>query len=146
MKSLTVFKLRHNRRYTTFVSTSKGTVRVCFEPVVMWGRIGNSIFATANEEVIEGLKKHREYGAIFYIAEEGKSEDQYTPELAEEKKGIEDYLSDPSSALREESVTSAATAQLWLQKTHGEAFNATKAADIKIEAAQRFNTIFPNWR
>ena len=146
MKSLTVFKLRHNRKYTTFVSTSKGTVRVCFEPVVMWGRIDNSIYATANEEVIEGLKKHREYGAIFYIAEEGKSEDQPIIEPAEEKKSIEDYLADPATAIKEESVTSAATAQLWLQKTHGEAFEATKVGDIKIEAARRFNVIFPNWR
>lgn len=146
MKSLTIFKLRHNRKYTTFIHTSKGMVRVCFEPVVMWGRIDNSIFATGDEEVIEGLKQHREYGALFYIHEAGK--ETVTAKKVEEGPSTDPrtYLNDPSIAIEEPSVTSVATAALWLQKTHGEVFNATKAVEVKIEAARRFNTLFPNWR
>lgn len=145
MKTLTIFKLRSNRKYTTFVNTSKGEVCVQFEPVVMWGRIDGCIYGTNNEEVIEGLKNSSMFGSLIYIAEEGIEQDVQTPE-AEVEKTPYDYLADPANAVKEESVTSAATAQLWLQKTHGETFNATKVADIKIEAAQRFNTLFPNWR
>lgn len=146
MKSLTIFKLCHNRRYTTFVNTSKGRVRVCFEPIVMWGRIENSIYATANEEVIAGLKEHYEYGSLFYIQEEGVEDDVPKVEAPNKEGDIYSYLSDPENVIMEESVTSLATATLWVQKTHGEVFQATKAADVKIEAALRFNVIFPNWR
>lgn len=145
MKTLTIFKLHSNRKYTTFVNTSKGDVCVRFEPVVMWGRVDDSIYGTNNEEIIEGLKQHPLYGSLIYIAEEGVEQDVQTPEVEIEKTPY-DYLADPANAVKEESVTSASTAQLWLQKTHGEAFNATKVADIKVEAAQRFNTLFPNWR
>lgn len=145
MKTLTIFKIHSNRKYTTFVNTSKGDVCVRFEPVVMWGRIDECIYATNNEEVIDGLKKSPLFGSFIYIAEEGIEQDVQTPEVETEKTPY-DYLADPANAVNEESVTSASTAQLWLQKTHGEAFKATKVADIKIEAAQRFNTLFPNWR
>ena len=145
MKTLTVFKLNSNRKYATFVNTSKGEICVRFEPVVLYGRIENCIYGTNNEEIIEGLKQHPLYGSLIYIAEEGIEQDVQTPEVETEKTPY-DYLADPANAVKEESVTSASTAQLWLQKTHGEAFNATKVADIKVEAAQRFNTLFPNWR
>lgn len=145
MKTLTIFKLRSNRKYTTFVNTSKGDVCVRFEPIVMWGRIDDGIYGTNNEEVIEGLKKHPLFGSLIYISETGIEQDVPVPET-EVIKNPSDYLADPANAVKEELVTSVGTAQLWLQKTHGETFNATKAADIKNEAAIRFNTLFPNWR
>lgn len=145
MKTLTIFKIHSNRKYTTFVSTSKGEVCVQFEPVVMWGHIDDCIYGTNNEEVIEGLKKSPLFGSFIYIAKEGIEQDVQTTEVEVEKTPY-DYLADPANAVKEELVTSVGTAQLWLQKTHGETFNATKAADIKNEAAMRFNTLFPNWR
>lgn len=145
MKSLTIFKLRHNRKYTTFVATTSGSVRVTFEPVVLWGRIENSTFGTVDEEVIEALKRHRDYGALFYISEEGKEDAPKVIETPAEG-DVYSYLADPTNPILEESVTSAATANLWVQKTHGETFSAAKVADIKVEAARRFNTLFPNWK
>lgn len=146
MKTLTIFKLHSNRKYTTFVSTSHGEVCVRFEPVVMWGRVDDSIYGTNDEEVIEGLKAHPLYGSLIYIAEEGIEQD--APKVIETpaEGDVYSYLADPTNPILEESVTSAATANLWVQKTHGETFSATKVADIKVEAARRFNTLFPNWK
>ena len=72
MASTTIFRLRFNRNYTTFVKTSRGIVKVDFTPIVMFGRTENSQFGTADPEVIEGLKKHRDFGSLFFIEEEGK--------------------------------------------------------------------------
>ena len=146
MKTLTVFKLNSNRKYATFVNTSKGEICVRFEPVVLYGRIENCIYGTNNEEIIEGLKQHPLYGSLIYIAEEGVEQD--APKVIEvpAEGDVFSYLADPTNPIMEESVTSAATANLWVQKTHGETFSATKVADIKVEAARRFNTIFPNWK
>lgn len=144
MKSLTLFQLRDNRKYTTFVKTSKGEVAINFCPVIKYGRVENSIFSTNNEEVIEQLKKHHWYGSLFSIKEEGKettAEVKSTASITPENS-----LSNPTEAIYEDSVTSAATATLWLQKTHGEVFESTKVADMKIEAAKKYNTIFPNWK
>lgn len=146
MKTLTIFKLHSNRKYTTFVKTSHGEACVRFEPVVMWGRVDDSIYGTNNEEIIEGLKQHPLYGSLIYIAEEGVEQDAPTVIEVPAEGDVFSYLADPTNPIMEESVTSAATANLWVQKAHGETFSATKVADIKVEAARRFNTLFPNWR
>lgn len=73
MVSTTIFRLRFNRNYTTFVKTSHGHVRVDFTPIVLLGRTENSQFGTADPEVVEALKKHRDFGSLFFIEEEGKS-------------------------------------------------------------------------
>lgn len=72
MVSTTIFRLRFNRNYTTFVKTSHGHVRVDFTPIVLLGRTENSQFGTADPEVVEALKKHRDFGSLFYIEEEGR--------------------------------------------------------------------------
>ncbi len=144
MKSLTLFQLRDNRKYTTFVPTTTGPVAVEFRPIIMFGRVDNSIYATNNSEVIEGLKKHREYGSMFYIKEVGKETDGEVKSVAPITP--ESSLSNPAETIYEDSVTSAATATLWLQKTHGEVFASSKVADMKIEAARKYNTLFPNWK
>ena len=72
MVSTTIFRLRFNRNYTTFVKTSHGHVRVDFTPIVLLGRTENSQFGTADPEEVEALKKHRDFGSLFYIEEEGR--------------------------------------------------------------------------
>ena len=72
MVSTTIFRLRFNRNYTTFVKTSHGYVKVDFTPIVLLGRTENSQFGTADKEVVEALKKHRDFGSLFYIEEEGR--------------------------------------------------------------------------
>ena len=71
MASTTIFRLRFNRNYTTFVKTGRGIVKVDFKPIVLFGRTENSQFGTADPEVVEGLKKHRDFGSLFFIEEEG---------------------------------------------------------------------------
>lgn len=71
MASTTIFRLKFNRNYTTFVKTGRGIVKVDFTPIVLFGRTENSQFGTADPEVVEGLKKHRDFGSLFFIEEEG---------------------------------------------------------------------------
>lgn len=84
MVSTTIFRLRFNRNYTTFVKTSHGHVKVDFTPIVLLGRTENSQFGTADPEVVEGLKKHRDFGSLFYIEEEGR--EVFAKEAAEAAK------------------------------------------------------------
>lgn len=72
MESTTIFRLRFNRNYTTFVKTGRGHVKVDFTPIVMFGRTENSQFGTADTEVIDALKKHEHYGSLFFIEEAGR--------------------------------------------------------------------------
>lgn len=41
-------------------------------------------------------------------------------------------------------VTTVATAVHWLQSTHSAVWSSKKIADIKAEAATKYNTLFPN--
>lgn len=147
MKSVTIFRLRHNRKYTTHVETkTNGRVRVCFEPVVYFGRVERSMFSTNDEEVIEGLKKHREYGSIFHVEEEGVDEAKTSPAAAaSDAIDLRALLQDPGNAVEEPTVTSAQMANNWLQKHYGKVFEATRVRDMKIEAATKYNVIFVNW-
>lgn len=114
-----------------------------FLPAVYFGHIENATYSTNNPEIIEALKKSTDFGSLISIREQ--TEDvkvAETPIVATP----ESSLSNPAEAIYEDSVTSAATATLWLQKTHGEVFSSSKVADMKIEAARKYNTIFPNWK
>lgn len=114
-----------------------------FLPAVYFGHIENATYSTNNPEIIEALKKSTDFGSLISIREQ--TEDvkiAETPTVATP----ESSLSNPAEAIYEDSVTSAATATLWLQKTHGEVFSSSKVADMKIEAARKYNTIFPNWK
>ncbi len=153
MKSLTIFRLSHNRKYTTFAETSHGTQKVQFEPVIGFGYIKNSIFSTNDEEVIAALKKHREYGSLFSIQEEGRESDPvkvpsniaYPEGRIEGSSDLRSLLPDPENVIEETTVTSAQMANNWLQRKHGCVFEATRAKDIRIEAAKKYNVIFVNW-
>lgn len=140
---MTTFIYAFPRKYVTIVETKKGSVVVEFLPAVYFGHIENATYSTNNPEIIEALKKSTDFGSLISIREQ--TEDvkvAETPIVATP----ESSLSNPSEAIYEDSVTSAATATLWLQKTHGEVFSSSKVADMKIEAARKYNTIFPNWK
>ena len=140
---MTTFIYAFPRKYVTFVETKKGSVVVEFLPAVYFGHIENATYSTNNPEIIEALKKSTDFGSLISIREQ--TEDvkvAETPIVATP----ESSLSNPAEAIYEDSVTSAATATLWLQKTHGEVFSSSKVADMKIEAARKYNTIFPNWK
>ena len=140
---MTTFIYAFPRKYVTIVETKKGSVVVEFSPAVYFGHIENATYSTNNPEIIEALKKSTDFGSLISIREQ--TEDvkvAETPIVATP----ESSLSNPAEAIYEDSVTSAATATLWLQKTHGEVFSSSKVADMKIEAARKYNTIFPNWK
>lgn len=140
---MTTFIYEFPRKYVTIVETKKGSVVVEFLPAVYFGHIENATYSTNNPEIIEALKKSTDFGSLISIREQ--TEDvkvAETPIVATP----ESSLSNPAEAIYEDSVTSAATATLWLQKTHGEVFSSSKVADMKIEAARKYNTIFPNWK
>ena len=140
---MTTFIYAFPRKYVTVVETKKGSVVVEFLPAVYFGHIENATYSTNNPEIIEALKKSTDFGSLISIREQ--TEDvkvAETPIVATP----ESSLSNPAEAIYEDSVTSAATAALWLQKAHGEVFSSSKVADMKIEAARKYNTIFPNWK
>ena len=140
---MTTFIYAFPRKYVTVVETKKGSVVVEFLPAVYFGHIENATYSTNNPEIIEALKKSTDFGSLISIREQ--TEDvkvAETPIVATP----ESSLSNPAEAIYEDSVTSAATAALWLQKAHGEVFSSSKVADMKVEAARKYNTIFPNWK
>ena len=60
-------------------------------------------------------------------------------------KTIEDDLADPENAIIVESVTTKGMAVAYIQGMYGESFTATTVEDMKREAAQKWNVIFPKW-
>lgn len=140
---MTTFVYAFPRKYVTIVETKKGSVVVEFLPAVYFGHIENATYSTNNPEIIEALKKSTDFGSLISIREQ--IEDVKVAEIPIVATP-ESSLSNPAEAIYEDSVTSAATATLWLQKTHGEVFASSKVADMKIEAARKYNTLFPNWK
>ena len=130
MASTTIFRLRFNRNYTTFVKTGRGIVKVDFTPIVLFGRTENSQFGTADPEVVEGLKKHRDFGSLFFIDKEEAG-----------GSGPEDSL------MHEKSVTSKNKAIAYLLEKHGATFAQTAdIAAMKEEARSVYNLVFDNWK
>ena len=161
MASTTIFRLKFNRNYTTFVKTGRGIVKVDFTPIVLFGRTENSQFGTADLEVVEGLKRHRDFGSLFFIEEEGmpgsaKEEADAAPapseaaanagtetdkeEAGSSEPGAEDNL------MHEKTVTSKNKAIAYLLEKHGATFAQTAdIAAMKEEARSVYNLVFDNW-
>lgn len=109
-------------------------------PSVLFGVKGESLYSTADDAMVQALKNHKYYGVYFFL----KSED--APVLInEEKKSIEDSLTNPENAIIVESVTTKGMAVAYIQGMYGESFTATTVEDMKREAAQKWNVIFPKW-
>lgn len=148
MASTTIFRLRFNRNYTTFVKTGRGIVKVDFTPIVLFGRTENSQFGTADPEVVEGLKKHRDFGSLFFIEEEGNPAPAAAEGAGTETDKEEAGGSGPEDSLmHEKSVTSKNKAIAYLLEKHGATFAQTAdIAAMKEEARSVYNLVFDNWR
>lgn len=153
MASTTIFRLRFNRNYTTFVKTGRGIVKVDFTPIVLFGRTENSQFGTADPEVVEGLKKHRDFGSLFFIEEEGNPAPAVAEADAAEGAGTETDKEEAGgsgpedSLMHEKSVTSKNKAIAYLLEKHGATFAQTAdIAAMKEEARSVYNLVFDNWR
>ena len=141
---MTTFGYACQGRYVITIETSKGEERVEFIPEVMYGKVIGSKYYTNDPEVIAELKKHPYFGGLIYIIKEEVEE--VPAEEAAPSNNPKDYLSKGKPVIEEDTVTSAATASLWLQKEMGEVFESTKVAEMKIEAAKKWNVIFKNWK
>lgn len=136
MARSTIFKLRFNRNFTTFVKTSHGHVKVDFAPIILFGRTENSQFSTADKEVIEALKRHALYGSLFYIEENGEE----STSAGSSDKGQKTLHFD-------ENVKSKNAAIMYLKEHFDAQFSQT--ADItkmKEEARDVYGVIFENWK
>ena len=153
MASTTIFRLRFNRNYTTFVKTGRGIVKVDFTPIVLFGRTENSQFGTADPEVVEGLKKHRDFGSLFFIEEEGNPAPAAAEAAAAEGAGTETDKEEAGgsgpedSLMHEKSVTSKNKAIAYLLEKHGATFAQTAdIAAMKEGARSVYNLVFDNWK
>lgn len=134
-----------NHRFSTCFKKADGTlVTVTFEPPVLNGIVGRATYTTSDDELIALIKKSRHFGNTIFLLQEWQTETTTAEEPAEN-----DYKSlcnDPDNIVEEMSVVDIATAQNWCQRTHSAVFSARKAETIKVEAAKKYNTIFPNWK
>ena len=157
MASTTIFRLRFNRNYTTFGKTGRGIVKVDFTPIVLFGRTENSQFGTADPEVVKGLKKHRDFGSLYFIEEEGNPAPAAANAAAEadaaEGAGTETDKEEAGgsgpedSLMHEKSVTSKNKAIAYLLEKHGATFAQTAdIAAMKEEARSVYNLVFDNWK
>lgn len=150
--------MRFNRNYTTFVKTGRGIVKVDFTPIVLFGRTENSQFGTADPEVVEGLKKHRDFGSLFFIEEEGNPAPAAAEAAAAEADAAEGAGTETDkeeaggsgpedSLMHEKSVTSKNKAIAYLLEKHGATFAQTAdIAAMKEEARSVYNLVFDNWK
>lgn len=145
MGKLRIFTLKCTAKYITAVKLKSGeTVKVRFEPVVLFGRVEPSIFSTSNDEVAEKLMKLPTFNSFFFLKEEKETAQPATDTRTEREK-LEALLPDKEHAVHVDFVTSVQEANNWLQREHKETFKAKKPLAVKMEAAQKFNTIFDNW-
>lgn len=120
---------------------------VKFVPSTLFGVKGESLYSTADEAVAEAMKKHKNFGVLYFLKSESMSEEEVTNKKVEETehKTIEDELVDAENAIIVESVTTKGMAIAYIQGMYGESFTATTVEDMKREAAQKWNTLFPKW-
>lgn len=118
-------------------------VTVKFNPAALYGVKGESLFSTTDPALITALKKHKNFGVYYFVKEESGVE--AAREATEVVKTIEDELTNPENATIVESVTTKGMAVAYIQGMYGESFTATTVEDMKREAAQKWNTLFPKW-
>lgn len=135
-----IFTTRSTKTIDISIKVKGKVQRVSFMPSVLFGVKGESLYSTADDDIAEALKNHKYYGVYFFL----KSED--APVLInEETKTIEDELADADNAIIVDNVTTKGMAIAYIQGMYGESFTATTVEDMKREAAQKWNTLFPKW-
>lgn len=145
---MTTFFVLNHKKYRTSVRCTDGRLEpIRFEPEVYFGGVGESTYTTSDPEIIEALHKHSAYKVTFW-EKPSTTATAPTEEITTESPAtdLEALLPDPATATREETVTSAAAARVWLQANLDYVVPAgMKKDNIQIEAAKR-NVVFINWR
>lgn len=143
---MAVFKVDNNKKYRTSVRLADGTLEaIRFEQAAYYGGVDESTYTTSNAEIIEALRKHPAFGVTMFLKQETNAPEQ-TNDPNDEPLDLETLLTDPATAVRDETVTSIAKATTWLQANLDYIVPKNMAKeDIKTEAAKR-NVIFVNWK
>ena len=142
---MTTFAIDDHRNLTLSIKVNGRTRWVTFTFPVLYGNRGISTFSTNDPNLIEALKKHKEFGSLFYIkeaTEEGKAIDA---RIADTPKPIEDELKDPETAVYDETVTTKGMAVAYIQGNYDGVFTTSTVEEMKREAARKWNVIFKNW-
>lgn len=141
----TTFTTKDSSRIEICVTLSnKEGIPVKFVPPVLFGNVGKSTYTTCNDEIAAAVKSHPYFGSIIFL----KSEESEAEKVVQEQNTAPaDYAAmcnqeKPIETV--EDVTTVATAVHWLQSTHSAVWSSKKIADIKTEAAAKYNTLFPN--
>lgn len=145
---MTIFTTYRKARLVVFPKVGDNYVKVRFNPIALFGNVGDAEFVTSDKVLIEALKAHESFGHDFFVKEE-TIEPTETPVVAEPTKKEVDYrdLCDATKPIiEEESVVDVATANNWCQREHSTIFKGKRSDSIKNEAATTYNTIFPNWK
>lgn len=120
-----------------------GWKAIRFEPEVYFGGIGQKHLYHLRSGGYRSSQKHYAYGTTFWEKEPTAEADTSAPN--DIPVDLEALLPDPDNAIREETVTSVASARAWLQANLDYVIPAgMKKDDIKIEAAKR-NVLFIQW-
>lgn len=141
---MTTFAIDDHRNLTLSIKVNGRTRWVTFTFPVLYGNRGISTFSTNDPNLIEALKKHKEFGTLFYI-KDGEPDVPTPNVVTQEPKSIEDDLTDPENAIIVDSVTTKGMAVAYIQGMFGESFTATTVEDMKREAAKKWNVLFPKW-
>ena len=144
-----IFSTRTNQGLQLLIKVGGGYERVYFSPIFMFGNTSHATYTTCDKEVIEALKNHKHFNSFFFLEHEDIEEvvERNPMQGVNEPKGV-DYRAlcpNQDAIIEELSVVDLATAQNWCQRTHGAVFRARKAETIKQEAAEKYNTLFPNF-
>lgn len=145
---MTTFAIDDHRNLTLSIKVNGRTRWVTFTFPVLYGNRGISTFSTNDPNLIEALKKHKEFGSLFYIKSSDMEEavaNGNAPKTEGSVKAIEDELTDPENAIVVDSVTTKGMAIAYVQGMYNEGFTATTVEEMKREAARKWNTVFPNW-
>lgn len=146
MGTLRIFELHTTQKLSFAEKMNNGEiVTVRFTPVVMFGRVEPSIFATNNEELAQKIMQRSDFGSYIHLKEEIVEVVKATDEPKSELDKLKAMLTDPDNAVYEDTVTSVQAANHWLQMTQKTVFVAKNPTAVKMEAAKKYNTIFTNW-
>ena len=141
---MTTFTTGDARNLTLSIKVNGRTRWVSFTFPVIYGNKGISTFSTSDKTLIEAMKRHPEYGTLFYI-KESIEEPSTMGTNAEVTKTIEDELRDPETAVYDETVTTKGMAVAYIQGNYDDVFTTTTVEEMKREAARKWNVIFKNW-
>lgn len=140
---LTVFTTKEPRNLNLCFKVNGRLRNVVFSTPVLYGNIGVSTFATHDDDLAQAMKEHYLFNSVYYIKEEIAD----APKEEKKMDSIESHLSDPATAMRNETVTTKQMAIAFIQGTFGDTFSAPNMSveEMKREAARRWNVLFVKW-